>query len=229
MGKPSNEIGAPVPLRLILGRSERVAVALVGATAYSTGAAMTLSVRRRHRADPEEFEDFEFYGDPFGSPFGHPLRRRRGGGELPPEILRFGVQFSDGRKATTLGDRLPWEGRAEGQDEGVTSPMLLPGGGGGSDGEWESQFWLWPLPPPGPLTFAVEWPSEQIELTKHEVDAALLIEASNLSEKLWPGEGSDEASMSQSRRFVLGTDLLSSGDSENGEPETEASEEQSEP
>ena len=85
------------------------------------------------------------------------------------------------------------------------------------------------LPPPGPLTFAVEWPSEQIGLTKHEVDAALLIEASNLSEKLWPGEGSDEASMSQSRRFVLGTDLLSSGDSENGEPETEASEEQSEP
>jgi hypothetical protein len=53
------------------------------------------------------------------------------------------------------------------------------------------QYWLWPLPPPGTLTFAFEWPSKGIELSMKEVDAGLIIDASKFSEVLWPhaGEG----------------------------------------
>jgi hypothetical protein len=81
----------------------------------------------------------------------------------------------------------------------------MQGGAGGGDGEWDSDYWLWPLPPPGPLTFVVEWPSAQIELTKHEVDAALILEASALSEKLWPEEAPTEESgwSWSSESFVL--------------------------
>ena len=176
---PRNELGAPVPLRLVLAQTDHVAVALVGATAYSTGVALTLAVRSRRRAT----EDVDaFHDDPFGFPFGHPLGRRHQSGELPPEILRFGVQFSDGRKATTVGGMVPWAGDAE---EAPAGPVLHQGGGGGGNGDYESEFWLWPLPPPGSVTFAVEWPAREIELTKHEVDASAFIEASKQSEALW--------------------------------------------
>ena len=80
----------------------------------------------------------------------------------------------------------------------------MPGGGGGGDGSWDSDFWLWPLPPPGPLTLAVEWPSQQLELTKHELDASLFIEAGSSAEKLWPEEAPSEGSGGQSRQVSLG-------------------------
>jgi len=66
--------------------------------------------------------------------------------------------------------------------------VLAQRGGRGGELEWEFDFWLWPLPPPGSFAFVVEWPSEQIELSRHEVDASLFIEASGRSELLWPEE-----------------------------------------
>ena len=123
MGAPKNEVGAPVPLRLILGRTYRVAVALVGATAYTTGVSLTVSVRRRESLVPDDFDDIdEFYDDPFEPPFGHPGRRRRRARELAPEILRFRVQFSDGRKATTTGELFPWVDLDETEEREPTGP-----------------------------------------------------------------------------------------------------------
>jgi hypothetical protein len=182
---PRNELGAPVPLRLVLARTDRVAVALVGATAYSTGVTFNLATRWRRGGAIDDAD--AFYDDPFEFPFGHPTRRRHQRGELPPEILRFGIQFSDERKATTVGWTFPWAGDDEGEEE-PSVPVLLQGEGGGSEGEWESEFWLWPLPPPGPVAFVVEWPAREIGLTKHEVDASVFIEASTRSEVLWPEE-----------------------------------------
>ena len=179
---PRNELGAPVPIRLVLARTDRVAVALVGATAYSTGLALTMAVRSRRSGTIEDVE--AFLGDPYGLPFGHPIRHMHHGGELPPEILRFGVQFSDGRKATTVGGALP----GGGPDEEPSGAVLVQGGGGGGNGDYESDFWLWPLPPPGPVTFAVEWPAREIELSKQQVDANVFIEASKQSEALWAEE-----------------------------------------
>jgi hypothetical protein len=37
--------------------------------------------------------------------------------------------------------------------------------------------WLWGLPPPGPLTFACHWPSEQIPPSQAELDAGLVLAA----------------------------------------------------
>jgi len=56
---------------------------------------LRLTARRRL-----ELNDLDaFYEESLDHPFGHPaLRHRRGGGALPPEILRFGVEFSDGGK-----------------------------------------------------------------------------------------------------------------------------------
>jgi len=120
-----------------------------------------------------------------------PRPRHRRGGTLPPDLFRFGVQVSDGAKATNLGGPAVFDGAPAG-------PVLMQGGGGGGGHSWHSDFWLWPLPPPGPLAFVCEWPSEGIELTRTEIDAALLPEAAAQAETLWeppeddPGGGYSE-------------------------------------
>lgn len=169
---PRNELGASSGLRLVVARTDDVAIALVDAIAYSTGVDLVLvAARRVPRADAAPFE-MRF--GPFMSGMAH-------GSELPPELLRFGVQFADGRKATSVGVG-PYGIAGEEEPEG---PLLLQGSGGGADDRWELHFWLWPLPPPGPLAFVVEWPAEGIDLTRLEVDSAPIIEASRRSEVLW--------------------------------------------
>jgi len=184
-GAPSNELGVGVPLSLLLARTETVAVAIVGATAFSTGIQLRFATRRRPQLRTVD-EGFDFFDDdPFeGHPFGRFRQRMRGRGELPDELLRFGVQFSDGRKATTVGG-FPWVD-AEDAEKAPAGPVLVQGGGGGGSSGWEFDFWLWPVPPPGQLTFAVEWPAHGIGLTQHHVEATPLIKASTKSEPLWP-------------------------------------------
>ena len=180
---PANELGAPVPLRLVLARTEQVAVAVAGLTAYSTGVLLTLAIRWRGTLRDEDFyAELEL--------FGRRAMQRRLGAELPPELLRFGVQFADGRKATTVGPDAPSRhGLAADREEEPPGPILTPSGGGGGGGEWDEEYWLWPLPPPGAMTFAIEWPSKGIELSMHEVDASPIIDASGSSEVLWPDPG----------------------------------------
>ena len=59
----------------------------------------------------------------------------------------------------------------------------MTGGGGGAAFDW--QVWLWPLPPPGVLTFICEYPQVGIALTRYEVEAAPILEAASQSIKLW--------------------------------------------
>jgi hypothetical protein len=130
---------------------------------------LSLAVRRRsvRRSGPDE--------PPFG--YHHEL-----GGKLRDDILRFGVQFADGSKATSLG------GFPRPHDKEPSGPVLSPHGGGGGGNRWDFAFWLYPLPRAGPFSFVCEWPSEGIDLTQHEVDAALFLEAAKDAERLWDDE-----------------------------------------
>jgi hypothetical protein len=198
-----------VPLRLILGLTDRVAVAVVGATAYTTVVSLTVSVRRRESLAANDFEDVdEFYDDPFEPPFGHPGRRRRRVRELAPEILRFGVQFSDGRKATTTGELFPWVDLDDTDEGEPTGPVLMSGGGGGGNREWEAEFWLWPVPAAGAAGVRDRVAIREDRTDKTRSRHRLFIEASRSSEELWPEASSDETS--RSRQFVIGTDSAAS-------------------
>jgi hypothetical protein len=168
---PTNELGVSTGLRLVLARTEDAVVALLDAVAFTEGVAFTLSVLRRR---PFEIDPFH-HRSTSSCRVGRPVRSSR------PSSLRFGVQFADGRKATTTGGRaVPAEG------DPPRGPLLFPSDGGGGGDRWDQSFWLWPLPPPGPVSFVVEWPSEGIEVTRHEVDAEPILEASKSSTRLWP-------------------------------------------
>lgn len=163
-GPPDNVLGAPVPLRVVLAKTEDAAVAISGARAYPRGAVFELVIRlRRWHDQPDFFHPF--------------LRPARGG--LPDDLFRFGVQLADGSKATTLQSPLPFP------DEQPDPPVLIPRGGGGGGRSWDWRLWLWPLPLPGPLAFVVEWPAERIPETRVEIDAAPILEAAQRAEVLW--------------------------------------------
>jgi hypothetical protein len=166
---PANYLGSAVPLRLLLARTDSVVVAVERATAYPMGVDLTLVVRRRS-AGRTALEQ-----PPMG--FHHQL-----GGKLSDELLRFGVQFADGNKATSLG------GIPRPHDKEPHGPVLTPHGGGGGGGRWDFGFWLYPLPPQGSLAFVCEWPDEGVALSRVEVDAAPIRDAAEKAEKLWDDE-----------------------------------------
>jgi hypothetical protein len=80
------------------------------------------------------------------------MHRRRRSTELEPELVRLGVEFADGRKATNLGHPF----HRDPQDEDRSQPVL-PRGGGGGGRSWQMTWWVWPLPPPGQLALVCEW------------------------------------------------------------------------
>lgn len=98
---------------------------------------------------------------------------------------RFGVEFSDGGRATSLD---VYARPAADLDEPPRPPLLQARGGGGG-GYWRHDAWVWPLPPAGPLNFACEWPALDIALSRVDVDAERLQEAASRSRLLRADDG----------------------------------------
>lgn len=135
--------------------------------AYPNGIEATLSLFVRGDAAPRVGEiPWELHGHP-------------GDGSLPDEFLRFGVLFSDGSKWTNLN----WGYPAMGEEP--SGPLLLGRGGHGGQDDWEIRYWLWPLPPPGKLTFFTSWPLLGIPEQHAEVDADEIRARAEDAETIW--------------------------------------------
>ncbi len=157
-GPPKNVAPGVVALNLLLVHNERLAVRLPHAEAYRTGIVLRVELRGRSPARP--------------------------GVEAGPGMWRFGVQLSDGQKLTTAGHGRnvpkPYPG------EGSSGPLLLSLGGVGGPWLFRQGYWLWPLPPPGDLLIACEWPNVALPLTTATIDARRLREAADQARELWP-------------------------------------------
>jgi hypothetical protein len=46
-------------------------------------------------------------------------------------------------------------------------------------------MWVWPLPPAGRLALVCEWPAAGILLTRHEIDAQLILDAASRAQRLF--------------------------------------------
>lgn len=174
-GPPQGWIGGVVPVELALGRSERGAVFLTNLSAFPSGFAFELHALAR-RGD--------LLGDAFGWEFLHGRRGEKGDDE--PTFMRYGVEFSDGRKATSTS---PLYGRLFGSDEELdpsSDIVLIPGGGGSGDNSWHQSCWVWPLPPHGAVNFVCEWLDRGIEETHTEVDSEILSGAAERAVEVWP-------------------------------------------
>jgi hypothetical protein len=178
LGPPEDSFGVLVPLRLVVVRTADLAVAIPSATGYRNGFGFELAIRR---AAAE--------GDAFALDRTlHWLGRE---GSPPPEVLRVGVQFADGQKATSLESWWDYFDPQDAAQAPPPGPVLVPQGGAGGERVRSQSYWVWPLPPDGPLAFVVEWPALGVPLTQARVDGALIRQAAAQDEGLWPAAPED--------------------------------------
>jgi hypothetical protein len=111
----------------------------------------------------------------------HPRQpRHRHRGHPWDDRLYLEVRFADGRSADNDPRRWPRP-----SDDHLPDPPLLYQSTSGPNG---GHVWLWGLPPPGPLTFACQWPAEQIPPSQALLDARLVLAAAARAQTLWPEE-----------------------------------------
>lgn len=161
LGPPENEFGVLVPIQVELVRTDEVAAAVVGVIAYSTGFTVRMMTRVSPAAAPAT---------------GHPMIRPWATGK---DQFRFGIAFADGRKATNVHVHL------ERGDDPPPIWLSLQGGSGGGGLSWDVGYWVYPIPPPGAVTFAAEWKRHRVSERVHEVDGTPIREAAARSERLW--------------------------------------------
>ena len=167
---PEAELPGIVPIdTLHFDRSEQAAIAIIGISAYARGFEFFLA-RRIRPGTPGLDQD----------PTPDMVRRRRG----EPEGFPVSVQFSDGRTAIS--------GRPRGDSE-PTGPLLQSRGGGGTSHSQLLRWWVWPLPPAGPLEFICQWPVYGIGETRIGIDGQLILDAARRSVQLWPEDDPDAA------------------------------------
>ncbi len=50
----------------------------------------------------------------------------------------------------------------------------------------DNHYWVWGLPPPGPLVFVCEWPARGIGQSRMQADARLVLETAERAVPIWP-------------------------------------------
>jgi hypothetical protein len=162
-------IPGSVPAEVVLIRTDQIAVAVGSVRAYPNGFEFAVHTRRR--------SDDETTGPGAADPFGWHSRRRT---TAPENVLRLGVMYADGRRVATTSEHLP------GDDP--ERLVLQQGGGGGSSLTWDADFWVYPLPPEGPVTLVVSWLEHGITEARAELDGGAVREAAQHAVILWPDE-----------------------------------------
>lgn len=172
--KPDAVVGAAVPGEVVLARTEDAAVVVTGLLAYPSGFEFVCSTVLRREDRLGRMIDPGFMHGP----------GRYDDEPLPPEFVRLGVQFADDSVVTNLD----WRSFPE-PDSTPQTPLLLPGGGGGGGRRYDMLYWIWPLPPLGPVTFVCEWPVHQIPESRGTIEAKLIVDAAARAIRLWPDDG----------------------------------------
>jgi hypothetical protein len=192
-GPPNGVFGELAPVRAVLVRTDALVVVADHFVCYPSGFELRLAVRLRPDGTGGSHPGRLFMG-PLGWP---PL------GEAADNGLRFGIAYADGRNATNLR-ALPHLGGREqgdpassdfvtvtetrpagGMQEEPVPPLLLPRGGSGGGDRWDQDYWVWGLPPSGPVGLVVEWPAEDIVETRVDVDGDAIVGAAAGAEVLW--------------------------------------------
>jgi hypothetical protein len=180
MGAPEDVVPGVVPVELILGRSEDTVVMLAGMRAFPTGLGMRLGVRVRGRVHRRDL-----HSEVFDGPYTHDMDADWQAGRL-----KWGFELADGRRVTNV-DPPPWPPHSDQLDPAwePDRPVLIGGGGGGGTRSVDRDYWLWPLPPAGPLRVACQWLEQGIEMSVQELETQPFLEAAARAQPVWPQDG----------------------------------------
>ena len=156
---PTNVRPVNLVTRIVLARTDLVAIWLDTLRAFPTGLCLSLHhlVAPRAPRSLSDRLDLDVRPPSYGA-----------------NLLEFGVRFADGRE---ISNREPLPVRP--RDDGLFVSLRA------GDGD-ETVWWIHPLAPPGPLTFWVAWERAGIPPTSAQIDARILREAADRAERLWP-------------------------------------------
>jgi len=164
---PENEVPAVVAVSPVLARTDNTPLALTRVPVFRTRLGFTVAPRCRPGALPAGEVDLG----------GLMWRGRRG---RPSELL-VGVEFADGRRASSLPGGDPF-----GAPDGPDVLVLNQGSGSGQQLTVEQEWWLSPLPPAGPLRVVVRCDLLGLPETAVELDGAAIRAAAEDVVVLWP-------------------------------------------
>ncbi|MCW2929064.1 MAG: hypothetical protein JWM19_26 [Actinomycetia bacterium] len=176
-GPPTDILGRAVPIQQFVARTDHTVVALQHVIAFPEGCILTLhvAVQRGSLDEPawNGLVENPFAADPELTPTeGH---------------LKLGVRFPDGSRATTVDHA--FRGWAHPTDR-PEPPMLIEADGESSSSNrvyhGRRQLWLWPLPPPDPFEFVIEWHSMGIGTTSILLDGGAIVRAAQQALPYWP-------------------------------------------
>ena len=173
---PEDVLPGVVPIELILGRSQSTVVMLTGIRAFPESLAMNLAVRVRGPLGGRDL-----HAEVFDGPYPHDT-----GAQWQRDRLKWGWEFADGRRATSV-DQPAWDDERAWTDKTwrPPHPVLTGQGGGGSRRSIDRDFILWPLPPPGRLRLVFQWPQQGIEQVVHDLDAQPFLDAAARARPVW--------------------------------------------
>jgi hypothetical protein len=192
LSPPRGVLPGTVALNVVLARTKSAAVCLSRVDAYPAG--LTFDIIQLLSSDADE--------DVLDILDGRQMRRirdRADEGELPPELLRLGVEFADGSKVTNIASGVPGSGswtkmvsglKTDGEADVPDGPVLNSTGGSGSSRYQQQSYWLWPIPQAGELTFVCEWPAVGLPLTRRSFDAAVFLAAAAEAQVVFEDPGS---------------------------------------
>jgi hypothetical protein len=182
-GAPDLETGAVLAVERTVARSANVVLRVPTIQAFRTGCLLDVEVvYRQGGLSEDDWWDLRTAAHSAYHGF-------RAASPLPRKLLRLGVRYADGRKATTIDQW--WSRRRQARDDPPAGPVLSweprsSGGRGRDVGFSRFGLWLWPLPPAEAFEFAVEWPFGGIGESIIELDGAAIVAAASRSASYWP-------------------------------------------
>jgi hypothetical protein len=160
-GPAQDEVGVLAMSGFLLARSDDVAIALSGITAFSDGLTLHVVVLF---ADEQRREALDWSLQEYSR---------------SPGRFRIGVQLPDGIRATAgTGDAPP----VMPQETDAVLTMLNSSNG---PLRWQGDYWLWPLPDDGTMVIGCRWPDRAIDETLVSVETASLRVAAEASGPVW--------------------------------------------
>lgn len=157
---PTDEVPVVLPLSLVLGRSDTVAVFLVHATVYSTGVSWALWTHGRGE-HPPFFPTMAAHAERMGLPVA----------TLP----HLTMTFDDGRSSVTV-DQFGSRTGAERQPDEV---VVVVNGGNGNNDLLRRDLWLTPRPT-GSVTIDFAWPEHGLDATRHIVAVPSVVSSTDV-------------------------------------------------
>jgi len=168
--RPDGVVPGVAHIGLILIRTEGMAVAVSSVAVYPNGFEFNVHARLHH-------EQFTWGKSPL-DPSADPVTV-----QYPEQALRLGILYADGRRARSRSHQ-----PISLDDTDREGLVLNETGTGGTERQWDGRFWVYPLPPDGPVTFVASWQLWGVTEVTAALDSSVIYDAAGRAVILWPDE-----------------------------------------